>query len=123
MLPDLENRHDPRVVEVGRRLGLGVEAHDIGLVGKLSGEDHLQGDGAVEADLPGLEDDAHAAAGDLPDDLVVAEVADALARRRLAVVVGLAASRDRRDGRQVVRGPAVADRAGAGPKAASIGTA
>ena len=77
VLADLEDRHDARMVEVGRRLGLGVEALDVGLVGELAGEDHLERDGAVEADLPGLEDDAHAAAGDLADDLVVAEVADA----------------------------------------------
>ena len=64
------------MVEVGRRLGLGVEALDVGLVGELAGEDHLERDGAVEAHLPGPEDDAHAAAGDLADDLVVAEVAD-----------------------------------------------
>ena len=76
VLADLVDRHDARVVEVGRGLGLGVEALDVGVVGELAGQDHLQGDGAVEAHLPGLEDDAHAAAGDLADDLVVAEVAD-----------------------------------------------
>ena len=102
VLTDLEDRHDARMVEIGGRLGLGVEAFDVVLIGELAGQDHLEGDNAVEADLPGLKDDAHAAAGDLPDNLIVAKVADALARCRLAVVVGLAASRDRRDGRQVV---------------------
>ena len=77
VLADLEDRHDPRMVEVGRRLGLGVEALDVGVVGELAGEDHLERDGPVEAHLPGLEDDTHAAAGELADDLVVAEVADA----------------------------------------------
>ena len=77
VLADLVDRHDPRMVEVGGRLGLGVEALDVGVVGELAGEDHLERDGAVEAHLPGLEDDAHAAAGELADDLVVAEVADA----------------------------------------------
>ena len=33
--------------------------------GQLPAEDHLQGDDPVEAHLPGLVDDAHAAAGDL----------------------------------------------------------
>ena len=77
VLADLVDRHDARMVEVGRRLGLGVEPLDVGLVGELAGEDHLERDGPVEADLPRLEDDAHAAAGELADDLVVAEVADA----------------------------------------------
>ena len=101
VLADLVDRHDPRMIEVGRRLGLGVEALDVGLVGELAGQDHLEGDGAVEADLPGLEDDAHAAAGDLADDLVVAEVADADGGddpRRLVVGEGpestVASSRD-----------------------------
>ena len=52
VLADLVDRHDARMVEVGRRLGLGVEPLDVGLVGKLAGEDHLERDGAVEADLP-----------------------------------------------------------------------
>ena len=77
VLADLEDRHDPRMVEVGGGLGLGVEAFDVGLVGELAGEDHLERDGPVEAHLPGLEHDPHSAAGDLADDLVVAEVADA----------------------------------------------
>ena len=38
---------------------------DLGRGGELAGQDHLQGDDAVQADLPGLVDDAHAAAGDL----------------------------------------------------------
>ena len=47
------------------------------VVGELAGEDHLERDRPIEAHLPGLEDDAHAAAGDLADDLVVAEIANA----------------------------------------------
>ena len=46
VLADLEDRHDPRMVEVGGRLGLGVEALDVGLVGELAGEDHLERDRA-----------------------------------------------------------------------------
>ena len=56
--------------------GLNSGLH-VGVVGELPGEDHLERDFAVEAYLPGLEDHAHAAARDLADDLVVAEVADA----------------------------------------------
>src|SRR5262245_61231260 len=82
VLADLEDRHDPRMVEVGRRLGLGVEPPHVGLVSELAGEDHLQANVPVETHLPGPEDDAHAAARDLADDLVVAEVADAGAARQ-----------------------------------------
>ena len=77
VLADLVDRHDARMVEVRGGLGLDVEPLDVGLGGELAGEDHLERDGAVEAHLPGLVDDAHAAAGDLADELVVAEVADA----------------------------------------------
>ncbi len=45
-------RDDSRMVEVGGGLGLGVEAPDVGLIGELAGEDHFQGDLAVEANLP-----------------------------------------------------------------------
>ena len=38
-----------------------------------AGEDHLERDDAVQADLPGLVDDAHPAAGDLLQQLVVAD--------------------------------------------------
>ena len=76
VLANLEDRHDPRMVQVGGRLGLGMESLDVVVVGKLAGQDHLERDGAIEAHLPGPEHDAHAAAGDLADDLVVAEIAD-----------------------------------------------
>ena len=61
---DLVDRHDAGMVEVGGGLGLDVEPLDIGFGGKLAGEDHLERDRAIEAHLPGLEDDAHAASGD-----------------------------------------------------------
>jgi hypothetical protein len=62
------------VIEIRRRLGLGVEPPDVRLIGELPGEDHLQRHGAVEADLPRQEDDAHATACQFADDLVVAEI-------------------------------------------------
>ena len=77
VLADLVNRHDPGMVEIGGCLGLDVEPLDVRVVGELSGEDHLQGDRAIERHLPGLEHDPHAAPRDLADDLVVAEIADA----------------------------------------------
>jgi hypothetical protein len=77
MLADLVDRHDPRMVQVGRRLGLDGEPANGDLVGELTRQDHLERYGPIQAHLAGLEDDAHAAAGDLADDLVVPEVADA----------------------------------------------
>jgi hypothetical protein len=69
VLPHLEDRHNPGVVEIGRRLRLSIEPLDVGLIGKLASQDHLQRHGAVEAHLSGVEDDAHAAARDLADPL------------------------------------------------------
>ncbi len=77
VLANLEDRHDPRMVQVGGRLGLGMEALHVCVVGELTGEDHLERDCPVEAHLTGPEHHAHAAAGDLAEDFVVAEVADA----------------------------------------------
>ena len=76
VLADLVDRHDAGVVEQGDRLGLVPEPAQLVVAGEHAGPDHLQGDGPVEADLPGLVDDAHAAAAQLAPDLVVAEVAD-----------------------------------------------
>ena len=93
VLADLVDRHDVRVVEVGRRLGLLAKPLD-GVVVEPVRQDHLQRDRAVEADLPGAVDDAHAAVGDLGLQLVVAEVTDAEREPRdrrfgLGLVTGL----------------------------------
>ena len=77
VLADLVDWHDARMIEVGRRFGLGVEPPHIRLIGELSGQDHLERDGTVERDLSSLEHHTHAAAGDLAEDLIIAEVADA----------------------------------------------
>ncbi len=70
MLVDVEDLDDVGVLELGDGLGLGEEA-DGGLAPAwVPGQDHLQGDGAVEPDLSGLVDDAHAAAAQLALDLV-----------------------------------------------------
>src|SRR3954469_23614307 len=76
MFAHLEDRHDAGMIELGRRLRLGAEATDLGRAGELPGEDHLQRDRAVEADLPGPVHDAHPAAGDLRLALIVAEIAN-----------------------------------------------
>ena len=49
---------------------------------ELADGDHLERDTAVDANLSCLEDDDHATACDLADDVVIAEVADLLALRR-----------------------------------------
>lgn len=79
VLADLVDGDDVRVVEVGGGLGLGAEALDLGVAGEAAGENHLEGDGAVEADLPCPPHHAHAAARDFLEQLVVAEVTDLLA--------------------------------------------
>ena len=100
--PDFVNRHDARMLQIGSCFGFGAEALDVVLAGQRPLEDHLHRDDAVQADLPGLIDDAHAASGDLVEQLVVAEVAnlaermavrsDLLLRRRLAAARPVAAS-------------------------------
>ena len=73
MLADVVDLDDVGVLEPGDGLGLGQEA-DGGLgAGVRAGQDHLQGDGAVEPDLAGLVDDPHAAAAQLALDLVAGD--------------------------------------------------
>ncbi len=82
VLADLVDGDDVRVVEPGDGLGLVAEPADLVVGGQRGGPDHLQGDGAVQADLSGLVDDAHAAAAELGLDLVVAEIAHPCAGRQ-----------------------------------------
>ena len=86
VLAHLVDRHDVGVVEVRRRLGLGVEPLDVTARGEAAGEDHLERDEPVERHLPRLVDDPHPAPGDLLQQLVVAEVADG---RQFGVAVRL----------------------------------
>src|SRR5947209_12855436 len=81
---DFIDGQNVRVVEVRRRLGLLLEPDAIRLTGELAAQNHLDGDGPVQTHLPGLEDDAHAAAGDFFDEFIVAEIADAIRQLRLA---------------------------------------
>jgi hypothetical protein len=97
VLPDLKDLDDRRMVQVGGGLSFGVEPPDLGLVGELAAEDHLEGHGPVEADLPGLEHYAHASAGHLSGDLVIAEGADTHQVRRIGIGsrAGVGLHRDR----------------------------
>ena len=81
VLADFVNRHDVGVIEIGRRLGLGAKTLHVGSGGELAGQDHLESYDAIEADLPRFVDDAHAAAGKLLDQLVVAKVPQPRTRR------------------------------------------
>ncbi len=74
VLADLVDWDNVGMVEMGGGLGLALEALHVLVGGQLSGEDHLKGHGSVEADLAGLVDDAHAAAGNLFLQLIVAKV-------------------------------------------------
>ena len=84
MLADLVDRHDPGMVELGGGLGLGAEPANLLSAGELAGEDHLQRDQPAERRLPRPIHHAHAAARDLGEDLVVADVTDPLAGRGTA---------------------------------------
>ncbi len=65
-----------RVVQPRDGLGLVLESAPLVVGGEHLGPQHLQGHESVQADLPGHVDDTHGAAAQLPDELVVAEVAD-----------------------------------------------
>jgi hypothetical protein len=78
MLANLVDGDDVWVLKVGGGFGFPVEAPHVGLASQLAREYQFQRNCAVEIDLPGLEDDAHTAAGNFFEDLVIAEVTDAL---------------------------------------------
>ncbi len=70
VLADVVNLDDVRVPQPGDRQRLAPEALELLRGGVRPGEDHLQGDDAVQAPLPGLVDDAHAAAAQLLQNVV-----------------------------------------------------
>lgn len=78
---DFIDRHDVGMLQAGGGFGFRLEAAHLGLGGELAGADELQGDDAVEADLPGLIDGAHAAGANFPEQLVIAEAAKGRRRR------------------------------------------
>ncbi len=85
----------------GDRLGLVLKPPQLVFGGQRGRPDHLERDRPVEADLAGLVDDPHAAAADLADQLVVAEVANVRTGCWLPIAVGIPAGRDRPCGRRV----------------------
>src|SRR5690349_846717 len=63
-LPDFMDRHDARMAKGASRFCLGAKTKDFLLARKLASENHLQGHGSVQADLPSPINDAHASTGD-----------------------------------------------------------
>jgi hypothetical protein len=70
---DFVDPDDVAMVQIGGRLRFGVKAFDLRFAGELASEDHLQSHQPIEADLPGLVNHPHAAAGDFAEQLIIAE--------------------------------------------------
>jgi hypothetical protein len=70
---DFVDGNDVSVIEPGGVLGFGAKALEVGGRGQFAGANHLQRDGAIEADLTRPIDDAHPTAGDFVEQFVVAE--------------------------------------------------
>jgi hypothetical protein len=80
---DGEDRHDVRVVQVGRGLGLVLEALQAPVVQSRRERQHFQRHLPLEGDLLRFVNDAHAAAAHFAQDAIIAELAEgARARRR-----------------------------------------
>ncbi len=84
-MADLVHLDDIDVLDAGGQLGFAEEADSLRFGGKLAGENHLEGDQAVQATVPGLVNDAHAAASDFGEDLVIADPPRRGRRRRVVV--------------------------------------
>ena len=69
------------MIEIGGRFGLAMESLDILLAGQVPGQDHLERDDAVQAQLPSLIDHAHSSAVDFFQQLVIAEMSRAVGGR------------------------------------------
>ena len=72
-LVDLIDLDDVRMPKLADRLGLRLEASEFSPAGVLGRQDHLEGGEPADAAMPGLVDDAHAAAAQDFEDVVVAD--------------------------------------------------
>ncbi len=70
---DLVDLHDVRMAQAGHGFRLAQKALQLLRPGGGAGQEHFQGDGAVEAQVPRLVDDAHAAAAQHPLHLMAAD--------------------------------------------------
>jgi hypothetical protein len=68
-LADVVDLHNVGMLQARDHPGLGAKAGQLLWAGVSPVLDHLQGHGALEGDLAGLVDDAHAAPAQLPEDL------------------------------------------------------
>ena len=74
LLPDGEHGHDVRVMQLGGRLGFVAEAGDLPLIEHRGERQNFQRHLAIERLLVCFVDDAHAAAADLADDPILADL-------------------------------------------------
>ena len=79
---DLVDLHDAGVLQAGDGLRLQAKTRQLFRAGIRPGEDHLEGDEAVERHLPGLVDHPHAAAAQLFENLEAGDGRPGLDRRR-----------------------------------------
>ena len=70
VLADLVDLHDMGMLEAGDRLRLAPEAVELSGRGVGTREQHLEGDQAVQPELPGLVDDPHSAPAQLGEDFI-----------------------------------------------------
>ena len=78
MLANFVDGNDVRVIQPGCGLRFRLETLDVVMGCQHAGTDEFERDHPVQGGLPRFEDCAHAAARNLLDQLVVAEVADFL---------------------------------------------
>ena len=93
MLAYFVNRDAARVVEQRDGLCLVQEPFQFGIASENAGLNHLEGDGPVEADLPGFIHHTDAAATEHLLKLMVAEVANGGAPREAGQIVGTGSGR------------------------------
>jgi len=79
VLTNLMDLDDVRVLQARDGFRLRPESLHLTLTGKAPAQDHLERDDPVQADLPGLVNDPHPAAGDFRQEFVISEVAIAAA--------------------------------------------
>src|SRR4051794_12333868 len=71
----LVNRHDARVIEMGRGFRFNAKTVNIVSGRELPGANDLECHDAIEADLPGLVNQPHATLGYFANELVIAKYA------------------------------------------------
>src|SRR5262245_12927612 len=69
-LADIEDLDDVGMLQASDHRGLCAKAVQVLGFGVTPGQDHLERHSAMETELPGLVDDAHAASSQLPQDFV-----------------------------------------------------